>query len=176
VLTLSPIKIGDKVSTAKNAQAVFAVGRNAFLLRESSEVTLQGEGVLVNTLRVISGNILSVYGKGTHRIVTPTATIGIRGSGAYVEVATNRTYLCTCYGTADLMAASDSKDADTKILETVTTQHHEAPRYITRDAVTTHTRVMPAPMINHTDDELIMLEALMGRVPDFYAQGFSSYK
>jgi|GEM_PF-107270 len=162
----TPVKAGDKVTTGKNGQAVFVVGRDAFLLRESGEIALQGEGVLVNTLRVISGKILSVYGKGAHRIATPTATIGIRGSGAYVEAEAARTYICLCYGVADLMDAKDGR-----VLETVTTTHHESPRYITggKDGAMT---TQAAGVINHTDEELVMLEALQGRLPPFYGETY----
>ena len=38
------------------------------------------------------------------------------------------------------------------------------PRYLFRD------RIVAAPMLNHTDDELIMLEALTGRYPPFYGK------
>jgi hypothetical protein len=35
--------------------------------------------------------------------------------------------------------------------------------------------VTPAPVINHTDAELILLEGLTGRQPPFIGQGFRPY-
>jgi hypothetical protein len=35
--------------------------------------------------------------------------------------------------------------------------------------------MVPAMMMNHSDAELILLESLVGRLPPFYGQGFSSY-
>jgi len=34
-----------------------------------------------------------------HHLKTPTATVGIRGTGLYVESQPDLTYVCTCYGT-----------------------------------------------------------------------------
>jgi hypothetical protein len=53
--------------------------------------------------------------------------------------------------------------ADGKARDTCTTTHHESPRYLysdgRKDAMTA------ARAVNHTDAELIMLEALVGRTP-----------
>ena len=35
-------------------------------------------------------------------IKPPNATIGIRGTGAYIEVHEGRTYFCLCYGKAEV--------------------------------------------------------------------------
>ena len=53
------------------------------------------------------------------------------------------------------------------------TTHHEAPRYIMASG--SPQMVMPAPVINHTDAELILLEGLVGRQPPFIGQGFRPY-
>ena len=57
--------------------------------------------------------------------------------------------------------------------ETVTTRHHEAPRYIM--AAGAPQMVMAAPVINHTDAELILLESLVGRQPPFIGEGFRPF-
>ena len=89
---------------------------------------------------------------------TPTAVIAIRGTGAYLESDSEKTYICTCYGTSHLQI-KETPD----ITETVTTQHHEAPRFI----YAAEKRIVLAPMFSHSDQELIMLEELVGRVPPF---------
>ena len=54
------------------------------------------------------------------------------------------------------------KDAP-EINETVTTLHHDQPRFI----YSGEKRIDPASVINHSDQELILLERLVGRVPPF---------
>ena len=54
---------------------------------------------------------------------------------------------------------------DPSARETVRTTHHEQPRYIYAKGAPK--MVTPAPMVNHTDAELEMLEALVGRKPPF---------
>ena len=110
---------------------------------------------------MLTGALLSVFAPGEpKRIRTSTATVGIRGTAAYVEIDKNRTYVCTCYGEAELVPVDEPKEA-----ETVRTTHHDQPRYI-------YAKGMPrmiekAPVINHTDAELVLLESLVGRKVPF---------
>ncbi|MBI1942425.1 MAG: FecR domain-containing protein [Betaproteobacteria bacterium] len=161
-----PVRAGDTVTTDAKGELVFVVGRDAMLLRRNSRIEVQGEkGALVAAgLRVLTGAILSVFAPGAgKRLQTPTATIGIRGTGIYVEAEKHRTYVCTCYGTAELAAA-----ADPGAREVVTTRHHDEPRYIMAKGAPQ--MLMKAPVVNHTDAELTLLEALVGRKPPFLAQ------
>jgi len=115
----------------------------------------------VTGLRVVTGAVLSVFATGERKTIrTPTATIGIRGTGVYVEIEPDRTYVCTCYATADIEATADPQ----RYRETVTTRHHDEPRYVyaTGDAM-----MAKAAVLNHTDDELRLLESLVGRTPPF---------
>ena len=163
----APVLPGDHVVTAPGATATFVVGGDAFLLRENSELLTSGRSnVLIASLRLVTGKLLSVFGRGQRRIATPTATIGIRGTGIYLEVEPERTYACTCYGVADL-EASNMPSAR----ETVRTRHHDAPRYIHAHGEMPIKMIEVAPVINHTDVELIMLEALVGRTPPFVGSG-----
>ncbi len=162
---------GDSVITAPGGMAVFVVGRDAFLLRENSELLTTGGRVLIAGLRLVTGKLLSVFARGPRRISTATATIGIRGTGLYLEAQTERTYVCTCYGMADLQA-SNMPGAT----ETVKTTHHNAPRYIYAHGEMPIKMIEVAPVINHTDAELIMLEALVGRQPPFVGSGMNYYK
>ena len=111
--------------------------------------------------------MLGVFGRRRRkRIITATAVTGIRGSGVYVESDTERTYLCTCYGIGDLAAS-----ADPRVRETVRTTHHESPRFIYGPGAPS--LITRAPVFNHTDAELIMLEAMVGRKPPFVSSGQS---
>ncbi len=154
---------GDLIETGKGAELVFVVERDAFLLRANSRLEFGQKAVssALTVLRVLTGALLSVFESGARReIRTVTATIGIRGTGIYVEAAEKRTYACTCYGEAELIPVDDPKSA-----EIVRTRRHDQPRYI-------YGKGMPdmmsaAPVINHTDAELQMLESLVGRKVPF---------
>lgn len=161
----------DRIETGKNAQLIFAVGKDAFLLRENSRLELSGDdSILVSGLRLLSGALLSVFGKKEHHFSTPTATIGIRGTGLYVEVEPNFSYVCTCYGTTDIAALGDTASS-----ETVVSRHHDAPRYVFGEGQS-GARIRSAPFKNHTDLELALIEALVGRVPPFnlFDEGYGS--
>jgi len=151
------------VQTGARSQAVFVIGQDAFILRASSRVETAGSGLFADVLRLATGRMLSVFSSGARRIDTPTATIGIRGTGIYLEAEAKRTYVCTCYGTV-VVAPLDMP----KMSETITTKHHEQPRYVYADSSMPEDKMMPrAPVINHTDAELILLESLVGREPPF---------
>jgi hypothetical protein len=160
------LKPGDGVATAPGSSAVFVIGGDAFLMREKSELLTAGGAVLADSLRLVTGKLLSVFGRGSRRIATTTATIGIRGTGIYIEAEAERSYVCTCYGVVDLQA-SNMPEAR----ETVSTTHHDAPRYIYAHGEMPIKMIEIAPVINHTDVELVMLEALVGRKPPFVGTG-----
>ncbi len=50
------------------------------------------------------------------------------------------------------------------------TYHHDAPRYILADAPTGE-KIKSAPVINHTDEELELIESLVGRSVPFAFTG-----
>ena len=154
---------GDLIVTGKGAELVVVVERDAFLVRANSRVEFGAAAAqgAVTVLRILTGALLSVFESGRRReIRTTTATIGIRGTGIYVEIENRRTYACTCYGEAVLTPVDDPGAA-----ETVRTKHHDQPRYIYGKGMP---RMMEAaPVVNHTDAELQMLEALVGRKVPF---------
>lgn len=149
------IQPNDLLKTGPGSQAIFVVGHDAFTLRENSELQLSAEGALVDGLRLATGALLSVFGKSRHKIQTPTSTIGIRGTGVYVEAQPDLSYVCTCYGTTEISAQGG-------VTETVESRHHDAPKYVTSKG-----EILPAGFINHTDEELMLIETLVGRTPPF---------
>ena len=156
---------GDTVSTRENSEVIFAVGGDSFILRSNSEMEIEGGGFFVDALRMLTGSVLSVFGKrsGQQQLTmnSTTATIGIRGTGVYMESEPGLTYLCTCYGQVGLYSNDDLNDS-----ELITATHHDAPKYIT-DKKVRDTRIRPAPFKNHTDAELKVLEAIVGREVPF---------
>jgi len=161
------IKPGQTVVTGPDSEAIYVIGKDAFLQRENSEFGLaQGTGVAV--LRYITGKVLSVFGKGRKRLETPTATIGIRGTACYIEAAGEETYFCLCYGLASV-TPKDRPNAR----RWVRTKHHESPFLI--GSGKSGPAFRRTKVENHTDDELVMLEELVGRVPPFVGKGYTSY-
>jgi hypothetical protein len=155
---------GDKVATGQDGQIVFVVERDAMLMRRNSSLEAAKGG-----LRAITGAVLSVFApKQRKELRTVNATIGVRGTAVYLEAQAERTYVCTCYGEAVLEPLGEPKAR-----ETVRTRHHVQPRYVMAKGAPK--MVTPAPMLNHTDAELEMLEALVGREPPFKGKGFPRY-
>ena len=157
------------VETGRNGRVIFAVGKDAFILRSNSKVKIDGGESIITGISLLAGKLLSVFGKRTRQqrlgVKTVSATIGIRGTGVYVESEPDQTYVCTCYGVADLAAINDKQS-----VERVVTQHHDAPRYILSNAPAGE-KIKQAPVINHTDDELALIETLVGRSVPFAAAG-----
>lgn len=152
---------GDMIRTGTNSKIIFVNGSNAHILRESSEMQLPGGSGVANLMRVLTGALLSVFGRGEQGIATPTATVGIRGTGVYVEADPDESYICTCFGMADLVPSETSV-----VEETVVSEHHDAPRFATRTQ-SAGKRIRVAPFRNHTDIEVALIEELVGRVPPF---------
>lgn len=155
------IKPGDTIVTGKNSEAIYVIGQDAFMQRELTTVEF-GANAVQNLMRVVSGKILSVFGKGAKTIQVSTATIGIRGTGCYIEEenhgAKARTYFCLCYGSVELSPSAAPQET-----ESYSTRHHDKPMYIHNDPKMAKMMV-PATVINHTDAELELLEGLVGRV------------
>ena len=79
----TPIRAGDTVETAEDGEIVFVVGNQSMLLRGNSRLVTEAESPglaaqLLTGLRLLTGKILSVSRGSRIRIVTASATIGIR--------------------------------------------------------------------------------------------------
>jgi hypothetical protein len=158
---------GDAVTTAADSEIIFVVNRDAFLLRGRSR--LEVGAAAGNVFRLVTGALLSVYQPGVRKTLhAQNATIGIRGTGVYVESAADKTYVCTCYGEAELIPL-----ADPGARETVRTRHHEQPRFILPKGAPQ--MMMKGPVINHTDAELSMIESLVGRNVPFDPTDYNRY-
>ena len=158
----APVQAGDRVVTGKDSSAVVVVGQDAFLLRSQTVIAYGGKSKTVTRITVEQGKTLAVFGPKALEIQAANASIGIRGTAAYLEVDPRQVYFCLCYGEAVI--------AGPKMLDKVVkTTHHEQPLYL-RDDGTTLT-AEPGPFLNHTDAELVMLEELCGREPPFMKGG-----
>ena len=155
------IRAGDRIETRDDSEIIFVVGGDSFILRSNSHMEITGGDFLVRGLNLLSGSLLSVFGRRkadeSLTMSGPTATLGIRGTGVYMEAEPDLTYLCTCYGKVALAASSDPDDT-----EIITATNHDLPRYITSKPVK-GTRIRKAPVKNHSNSELKLLEAIVGR-------------
>lgn len=158
----TPVTVGDRVSTGQASRAVIVVGKDAFLLRAQTVIEIKGSEGALSGLTVATGKVLSVFARKPVGLKVANASIGIRGTGCYIEVEAGDVYFCLCYGEA---VVSGPNMAD----KLVQTTHHESPLILnTRAPAMT---AEPGPFRNHSDDELIMLEALVGREPPFMKDG-----
>jgi len=156
------VKLGDRVATGADSQAVIVLDKDAFLMRSNTVIeTTVHDGVLANLL-VSTGKVLSVFSKKPLNIKAASATIGIRGTGCYLEVDDAGVYFCLCYGEATV-------DGPKMAEKNVKTTHHESPLLLTESGGIMEAR--PGGFKNHTDAELVMLEALVGREPPFVKSG-----
>lgn len=159
---------GDSVVTGKDGEATYVIGQDAFLQRSGSTVSF-GKS-MADFMRVLNGRILSVFGKADREIRFSTATIGIRGTACYIEEGVKpETYFCLCYGEAEVIPTASPKER-----EIVKTSHHDHPLWISDD-MKVPSMMVTAPIINHTDAELILLENLVGRWPPFYGETEKRY-
>jgi hypothetical protein len=153
------IQTGDTLETGPNANLVFVVGNASFLVRQNSRLQV-GRGASLNAvtlLRLLTGAVASVWGKGQpRRIVTPTLTAGIRGTGVYTEVfpaQNNRSYFCNCYGEVGLSSGTQSVQSRA--------DYHQA--FWGEPELKNGKWLSPAKAINHTDEELEFLARLIGQ-------------
>lgn len=151
---------GDVVETEDDSEIIFVVDQDAFLLRSDSQIVIPTNTV-GGSYGLNRGKALSVFASKQTEIRTPTAVISIRGTGVYVESEPELSYVCTCYGVADL-----SPSDDPSITLTVEAEHHDDPRYILADPHAVN-RITPAPFKNHDDQELLLIETLVGRTTPY---------
>jgi len=157
------IRPGQELSVSPGGSAAFAVGNDAFILKgreRGASLEIEGKGSAVDQLRLISGGLVASFGKGAERkIITTSATIGIRGTGCYVESQLNRSYICYCYG----RFAFSSRDDDS-VRENFEASYHDAGRFMLRWP---RPRIVSAGGLGHDDNDLILAEGLVGRKPPF---------
>ena len=162
--TESKVGAGSTIQTGRNGEIVYAVGESAFILRADSQVVIETppDSVFVSGIKLLTGKLLSVFpSRRPVQLTTRIASIGIRGTGVYMESDPEQTYFCTCYGVADVSATNDPESK-----ETVAAKHHDKPLYILGNEPKGK-NIRPAPFVNHTDQELMLVETLVGRQPPF---------
>src|SRR3569832_310245 len=80
------IQTGDSIQTGPNSHLIFVIGNSSFQVRQNTRFAVERGATLfaVSVLRMTSGGVAAVFGKGSRRQVgTPALTAGIRGTGIY---------------------------------------------------------------------------------------------
>jgi hypothetical protein len=105
--------------TGEGGEAVYIIGPDAFLQREKIQDHLRGERGRPGHARRHRQGAQRLRqeprqgGSAACQLVTTTATIGIRGTGCYIEAEEARTYFCLCYGEAEVAPKGDPKQKET---------------------------------------------------------------
>jgi hypothetical protein len=158
------IRPGDEIATTRDGFVAFSLGQDAFMLRERSLLRLeagQADGSLAQGLRLVTGALGAVFGRRTGagvRIAAPTVTAGIRGTGCYLEVRSEGTYFCACYGTIELESVARPQDR-----VVIASTRHDAPRMFLNQPRDGSAIAMTGPFENHTDAEMDALERSVAR-------------
>lgn len=150
------VNLGDFIQTGENSTIKFNVGKDAFMVKANSKISIKEEKSGVKTLNVVTGGVVGVFKKGSkYNLKTHNMTAGVRGTGIYLESDNNSTYFCTCYGKTDV----NSHSHDHKELHSV---YHKMV-VVDSNGTIRDTKEMR----NHSDDELRVLEKKMNRKPRF---------
>ena len=162
----SAILPGHTVTTGRDGRVWFTVAGDAFFLRSGSELRLRADGpsnLLIDALRLVTGAMGATFGRNRPRnVYTPTVTIGIRGTGVYLETSAQETYACNCFGAVEMNSVQTGAMMERV---QVMTENHQARR-IHRDPQM-GMRIVRAPFERHTNEEIIRLEAIAGRPSPF---------
>lgn len=161
------IGLGDSLRTGKDSEFVFVVGTTSMLMRGDSHVVLQAAApgdaaAALRGIRLRSGKLLSVFAPGARQIETSSAIVRVSGTGVYLEADPEQTYFCTCYGVAQVAAVDDPTST-----ESVVATHHDKPLVIVAGNKNPGNSIRRAAFVNHTDQELALIETLVGRRPPF---------
>ena len=156
------IQPGDTITTGSDGYIVFVVGESAFMLRSRSELVIEAPkettGITIGLLRLVTGALGATFRRGSPvSLRTANATIGIRGTGIYMETRGTGTYFCTCWGKTELGVA----DAANQREWVEATQHN--PRLIAYKPDRDGSYFQSAAFETHTDNEMDMLEKCAGR-------------
>jgi hypothetical protein len=162
----SALRAGQALRTGADGRVRFTLGSDAYFLRANSVLRLEASSALepvVDLLRLVTGALGGTFARGMRRsLITPTATIGIRGTGVYLESSRDLTYACTCFGATQISSTPTGAMMESVA---VSTENHQA-RFLHRESMM-GMRIARAPFQNHTNEEMAGLEALAGRPNPF---------
>jgi hypothetical protein len=156
----SALQAGQTIGTGADGRVWFSIGSDAYFLRPNSRLRLDASRPrepFIDFLRLVTGALGATFQRGTRRtLVAPTATIGIRGTGVYLEATPEVAYFCTCFGSTEILAPSGALMQNVAAAE-----NHQARMMMTG------MRIVPAGFERHSNEEMARLESLVGRPSPF---------
>ena len=150
----SIVQTGDLLQTGPNSRLTFVIGGTSMHLRQNSSLKIErGASInFVSVLRLVTGGLAAVFDKGDRRrVITPTLTAGIRGTGIYLESEATRSYFCNCYGSIELTSGTASL---------ITTADYHDSYWVSPTAPKDGKIIWPTAPRNHTDEEIETLARL----------------
>ncbi|MDX8387618.1 MAG: FecR domain-containing protein [Ghiorsea sp.] len=149
------VGFGDEVLTGSYGRIGIRLDDNAYRIGSRSRLKLPKEKRGF-TLNLFFGSVLAVFRHDTQKTIrTPTAVLGVRGTGIYLSVGNKETYLCTCYGDIDFVDHENENNT-----AHIHAKHHNAITFNHGSGVFS----VSQPLLNHISGDLYNLEAIAGRV------------
>jgi hypothetical protein len=129
----------------------------AMQIGPQSSIELKRDKDKVTSLQLIKGFVLSRIRaavaqaeKDKFRVHSKTVSMGVRGTTFFAKAEKKKTFLCTCEGTVHVKWPKGE--------ETITSKHHDSPKFISEDSGQTD----PAPMgADHADEDAVALDKLL---------------
>ncbi len=147
----------DYIRVGKGSSVSFVMGKDAYFLKQNTSLHLNREGsqrgFFATGLKLFRGAFLAAFGHRRKKIYTPHATIGIRGTGIYLNAESDQTYFCICYGQTEIMLPQGR-------IEGISATHHSA-------RIIRNNQIIQSSMLDHHDQQNIALEALVQRPNPF---------
>jgi hypothetical protein len=155
------VKYNDKIETKSASQAVVSLDDDIFQIRENTIFELPSKNESKSGGKLLAGAILASFtpGKPKSLQVENKGTIGIRGTGIYLEIEKEQTQFCLCYGKAEIFSKNNKL-----ITETDTKFHKDF--LILNDGTIKQTEPLERKL-NHTSRQNIDLENFAGRPSPF---------
>lgn len=157
----STVRQGDIIETKTGSQVVVSLNDDIFQIRENSFFELPSKNENKSGGKLLAGSILASFtpGKPKNLQVENKGTIGIRGTGIYLEIEKEHTQFCLCYGKAEIHQKNNKL-----IIETDTKFHKDF--LILNDGNVKPTEPLERKL-NHTSRQNIDLENFAGRSSPF---------
>jgi len=151
----SPITFGDEIITGSRGRIALRLAGNVYRVGNRSHLKLP-ETTRNFTLNFFFGSVLAVFRSDTPKTIqTLTSVLGVRGTGLYLDIDNEQTFLCTCYG-----------DVDFKDKENEENVRHIHSEYHNIVVLNHQTRAFSTQaMKGHQTSDLFELEAIAERTP-----------
>lgn len=146
----------DEIRTGPNSEILFVVAGDAHWVKENSTLKVRAREGALAWLHLITGTLTSSFSSGKKEILTPVATIGIRGTSVCLHVNEEETYFCTCYGETTIRTKEDPEGKRVKASHHIAhvIQHHPSHNI---------TVAIFPKLLHHSDKEILILDHELGR-------------